>query len=51
MRRGLNTRSFARIACSSRRMPTITASNFCSRSIVRSPSVLRAAARVAGGSV
>jgi hypothetical protein len=32
-------------------MPTITASNFCSRNIVRRPSVLRAAARVAGGSV
>jgi hypothetical protein len=49
--RGENTRSLARVASSSRRMPAISPSNPYLVSASFSPSVLRAAERAAGGSV
>src|ERR1700748_1534617 len=49
--RGENTRSFARVASSSRRMPAIRPSKPYLVSAIFRPSVLRAAERAAGGSV
>ena len=49
--RGENTRSLARVASSSRRMPAIKPSKPCLASASLSPSVLRAAERAAGGNV
>jgi hypothetical protein len=49
--RGENTRSFARVASSSRRMPANRPSNPCLASASFNPSVFRAAERAAGGSV
>src|SRR6202035_2092092 len=49
--RGENTRSFARVASSSRRMPAINPSKPYLVSASFSPSVLRAAERAAGGKV
>src|ERR1700761_7365480 len=51
MPRGENTRSLARVASSSRRMPAIRPSKPCLASASFSPSVLRAAERAAGGKV
>src|SRR3984957_18729637 len=49
--RGENTRSFARVASSSRRMPAINPSKPYLASASFNPSVLRAADRAAGGKV